>query len=166
MTFIRARKSIFFYDTWQVKRIKEIIEKCEENEAQECVRVAMSHLEGVEGKVKEVDMWPAIQTLLSQVTAQTEQQIIQDQVLYLPCIYSFCVWSFVLCCWVCYSYLSTCTCCHSGELSLTTNNSDHFTIVVIVDEQVILLYILVYYNSPQSLVISCCTIHLRILSIS
>lgn len=64
-----------------MKRTKEIIEKCEDNEAQERVRVAMSHLEGVEGKVKEVDMWPAIQTLLSQVTAQAEQQIIQDQVL-------------------------------------------------------------------------------------
>lgn len=63
-----------------MKRIKEIIEKCEDNEAQEHVRVAISHLEGMEGKVKEVEMWPAIQNLLSQVTAQAEQQIIQDQV--------------------------------------------------------------------------------------
>lgn len=63
-----------------MKRIKEIIEKSEDDEAQERMKVAMSHLEGVEGKVKEEDMWPAIQTLLSQVTAQAEQQIIQAQV--------------------------------------------------------------------------------------
>ncbi|KAK3869229.1 hypothetical protein Pcinc_025458 [Petrolisthes cinctipes] len=62
-----------------VQRIKEIIDQCEDGDAQERLKVAMSHLEQVEGKVKEVEMWPAIQTLLSQVTAQAEQQDIKAQ---------------------------------------------------------------------------------------